>query len=414
MADYPLALLCHYAREGNRDFALQHATGQARASIRQERVVAPAMFAPLVDPVRPDASISARVIVEQDRDHSAALDPSAIESIEAALDDTWRVVGGEGDRPKLGVRLPLAEAAGYSVRGPSLALAAMLSAVTTLTGQQPRSSVLVSGSFRHEIDSLELKLRLTKRVASDLDLDSSSPLIVASVNRPSGEGFTWVRSAQDAVSQVFGPTPWHASARYDCVHIAALPRMKRPPARFEGRNPLVLPLYEELGLGERLLRSTDLNLSLLTRILETFSHGRRYEVSVGGPVVLAAWLGGLLKSHLAPLRVIDARDNCPCWDNRIITAPPQGTIRKAVIGPEGTACPPGWELVKIPPRVDPSAVVETVATVMKLLSPGRIDVAVASSLGMAWGLGHALRNRTSATFHHYVKDAEDYEPWFTV
>jgi len=413
MEDLPLDLLRHYAREGNRDFALERALGEARAVIRQERVVAPVVFAPLVERVQTDRSISAQVSVGLDRDHSAVLDDAAIASIEAALDDAWQVVAGHGERPRLGVRLPLAEEARYGVGGPSLALATMLSAVTALTGQKPRRSVLVTGSFRHEIDSLEPKLQLAKRVARELDLDPSSPLIVASANRPPGEGFKWVGSAREAVSHVFGSSPWHASARYACVHIAALPRMTQPPARFEGRDPAIVRLYDELGLGERLMRSSDLSAALELRIIEAFTNGRCYEVSGGGPVVLAAWLGGILKSHGAALRVIDSRDNAPCWDNRSIIPPPEGTIRRAATGPEGTTCPPGWELVKISPRVEPPAVAETVAAVMKSLSPGRIDVAVASSLGVAWGLGHALKNRTAATFHHYVKGAQDYEPWFT-
>lgn len=413
------SLLVALVRDGNRAHAARlnrawdgDRPGRAQR-IQQTAAASPAVFAPVVVHHAPEPSFVSRLLLAPEGSHGPNLHPDSVAAIDAALDAAWTLTRHEGPRPRCGARLPLAEALGVPVAGRSFFLPALLAGVVHFSETPLTHNVLATGHPGDDIRStLAIKLSLARSRRDELGHEA---LWVAASHSPGAlvdDGGRWCRSPEEAVDAVFGHRPWGATADIPRWHLHAGRdgAKARPPTRGAGWRavPLPFPITPE---------HLPTVLADVLRHLEGAGSG---EVSIAGPLYLAAALGWELKNLPGTLRLIH-RD-APWWRRGTPVGPdasPSPRLGPRVLITGRRRREDGWSSLDLVaaqgPARDalPGDLPRLLSRLLASLPPdGPMDVACDGPMPVAWALGETLRNvRSPVRFFDRVGHA--YQHVFT-
>ena len=335
------------------------------------------------------------------------LGESARASMQAALADAWHLVGGSGEPPCLGLHLEPAASLGLEVDGPSLYLPVLLAAVSSFSGVPLHHSAMATGTFDEQISFVPEKSALLADVKAFLGIER---LLVASSAEDTscGPEVHWCRTPEQAVEQVFGFIPWHPDVEVRRVHLYCEDSRRKAP----WQRPHIT---KQLCADE--ITPDDLDLAV-AMIRELIDGHQRVEVSIGGPVILAAYLGHTFKNtpHHQIL-VVHGSPPRPWWHNHM-------QVENFVPGDRGRnsqfrrmlVCTgdfrrPGWESFSVPGRLDPVDLVREVARFAQdVRGAAGLDLAVKAHYPMAWALAQSVRNNVKTNFYHWT--GAEYQRWF--
>jgi hypothetical protein len=338
-------------------------------------------------------------------------DESTLATVARAMDAAWDAVRGQGPRPRLSLRFPFGALA--SVRGTSVWLPVFLAAVAHWGDAVLDGNVLATGSFDDDIDLLEAKVRLVDGAASELGV---SELLTAARKAPAATSakVRLLRNKEEALSRVFSFHPWHATAEVACLHVHCGTHKSEPPARFSSGGCRTLELPEQL--------SPEHLLDVRARVTQTLRGANAWELSVAGPVALAAWLGCVLRNHPATVRVVHRND---VWcDNRKLrrVASGAGPARAllvrcgdAVAVPiDGVEPSPAWKIVPSPESLTRHELPGVVDAVVREAAGGGapLFVAIAGPMPLAFAIGAALQPLDDRVVFCQL-DRDRYVRWFT-
>jgi hypothetical protein len=375
--------------------------------LAQHRVLSGQILAPLIDPVESGWSLACGVEVGEDCAPPPYLDEQASSVVREAIEEAWRLVGGPGPCPPATIRVPLAAAMGFRIQGRSLFLPTLLAATARFGEAVPMGNVLATGDFAVPIDFLRDKQALAAAVRDELGQER---LLVASRTRAplDPDLATACTDGVDALRQSFHLLPWHPEAEVRRVHVYCADSKRNPPLRFAGKDtqPIDLPArLEPQHLDEA-----------VARVCEALGAHPRAELSIAGPVALAARLGWELKNRpTCVVRIIDCARNEPWWHNQA-RAPfgPQSAASpepRVLVG-TATSIPPGWDLFPIPQVLTARDIPPLVRRFLETYATAKdLHLAVAGPVALAWALGAALKNRVPFTF--YQREGAEYRAWFS-
>lgn len=414
------ALLAAVAEEGNPALASQllrddrRLKGTAKTACRKaiDRATprGPGFFVPLVH--KSDGMTAEVRAVRGSAGHSAAFDASAREAADRAVGDAWAVLGGPGDAPDVGIEVPLAERLDRAIHGASVYLPALLAAVAELSGLQPLRSTMASGTFVEPLGGLDAKLALFQERRGLLRLDR---LLLASkglASGPPGERppLLQVHDAAGAVVAAFGYLPWHPDADVLRVHAYCGPHRSDPPPSWAGRD------WRPVELSETLTPETvDAEVG---KVLRELAGATRVELSLGGPILLAARLAQRLKNRRGcELNLVHGRgerwlSNLSVWSE---ASPDVAEARQAdlrlLLTTRG-AMAPGWKSEPLPNPLTARDLAEIVPRVVGCAArASRVDLAFDGPYPLAWAVAQALSNRASVRYFHRLESGE-YQLWF--
>lgn len=381
------------------------------------------VLAPLPNSDDTDPGLCVRIDLEEPGAPVECFEPSAREAVDTALKDAWAIVRGTGERPRAGIEFPF-EWRVKAVEGSSLYLPVLIAGVAHWGGERPRRNVFATGSFDHDLDLIDAKLDLFELVKQRIHVDE----LLAGTRRLGGNAESWrarglrlVGNTDEAVNRVFDVRPWHASAEVSRIQVYCGHR-KDPPTRSAASwtsQPLPYPLCQGDLRGARDV------------VLERLGACRACELSIGGPVLLAAYLGCVFRNHPADIRLIH-RDGLVYWDNRKLESAlvPQGDgapawvlVRSKTESPEGEPrrvdgqqVPPLWEVISVPFPLHPRLMREAVAEVKHRLEAKQtpLHVAIDGPMPLAWAVGQLLQPLAGeVVFFHKRNEDGVYERWFS-
>lgn len=355
------------------------------------------------------------VLPEMDRD--------ARDALEEAIRDAMHFVEPGGGTPRPSLALRATRALEYSLRGPSLYLAVFLAVLAYSSDSAPPRSVVATGHPRMHLGDLDGKRRVLAR--STL-ADGTAELLAMDASRttrqmPATEEFSalcWVSEIKDAVQQSFNIIPWASTAQVLCAHVYVGHRSE-PPRRFRSRATLrSFTLHDRSSLEGR----EDLE-RLVALVFDELQRCERVELSVGGPVALAAALGWRLRNQRPDVNFIDANGaGKPWWSNKArlsLDAPEDepscvgddGEARIVVSRNPGLRLPTGWHHLAIRATVGREDLPTLCRRVLHASQGARrLHLAFDAPLGVAWAVGGIVRNRFDVRFYQYQQGA--YVPWF--
>ena len=351
------------------------------------------VFLPLPRTDGRQGGLLVRVDLVEGDSTTQGLEPSTLATVERALDAAWTVVRAPGARPRLGLRFPFGQLA--TVKGTSVWLPAFLAAVARWGDAVLNSNVLATGSFEDDIDLLEAKVRLLEGAASELGV---SELLTAARRAPTTTPakVRVLADKEDALGRVFSFHPWHATAEVACLHVHCGAHKSEPPARFSSCRCRTVELPQQLS-PEHLLDAR-------ARVTEKLRGANAWELSVAGPVALAAWLGCVLRNHPATVRVVHRND---VWcDNRKLrrVLSGAGPARALLVrcggedGPvrlpiDGVEPSPEWKVVPAQESLTPHDLPAVVEAIVREADAGGapLFMAVAGPMPLAFAIGAALQ-----------------------
>ncbi len=185
----------------------------------------------------------------------------------------------------------------------------------------------------------------------------------------------------------------------------------RPPVRFGLRSALPAVLAHD---RDTITGRDDLDV-LVRRVWDALIEHPRVELSIGGPVFLAAALGWRLRNQRPEVWFVDAHDNLPWWSNKAqlpsgaAHAPEpslvgdDGEARIVVSRGGGGALPAGWRELLIPTPTSRHDLPDICRRTLEAAHGARrLHLAFNASLGVAWAVGGVVRNRFEVAFYQYV------------
>ena len=328
------------------------------------------------------------------------------DAVVRAFHDCWKLIGGQGEPPALGIRILLAEALGIEVGGRSLYLAALLKSAAHWGQATPSRPLVATGYPDEHLDFLERKAALLEGAQDDLG--TGRMLVTGVGGRSSSYSDTRILHVTpvDALQNAFDIVPWHPNAEVVQVHVYCGEHLSKPPKRFSESKTRLVALKEDL-------RPADLP-EALDRIREAIDDFERAEFCIGGPVTLAAWLGHSLKNHQANIRCIHPKDgDKPWWHNQFAAFEAirgQPTAEKKVIVGAPTFVPEGWEVFPLQ-RVSAGEVRRHIeAFLTRYGSADILHLAFATAGAFAFAVAGVLRNRLKVRFWQW--NGVRYEAWF--
>lgn len=398
-AEYAKDLLRELPQD--RDDALARING---ASPHTGRIRAPLVLAK-------DSAIMASVSVAPGQ-HSPQFAADTRASVETALADASCLTYAPAAAVAgLGVRMELAELLGLEVNGRSLYLPTLLEAVGYLGGFEMIESWAATGCFDTELDHLESKLG-AYQTSKEL-LKHRSLLTAGRPAPPTSPGMIVCETKESAVYRVFGRTPWHPDAEVTCLHIYCGHRSQCPTKRTAAKKVLI-PLPARISPQD------------LESIQKTLAHNirpdQRYEISLGGPVILGAWLAKILKNVPAEVHFLDGQSGLPWWSNKAknyVTPDPipaQPDSRRVVICDVGALfIDDKWERYVIEKQVTPERIGAHVgAFLSRYASAPELHVGFKAPAGLVFAIATALHNRGAPTHYYHLDQTENrYVPWFS-
>lgn len=362
--------------------------------------------------------ISCRVDVEEIPGSSGEVETGDVfeadakASVTQAVRDAWDLVGGGPDGlPACRVTIPLLELLRRQVRGRSAYLATLLRALALFGDIEP-PQVMATGSFDDPIAGLDAKARCFRESRDHLELDK---LLVASSSPPKAIDKTVVRtvsSAKEAAHAVFGFVPWHSRAAQRQLHLYC-GRRRESPYFGEG--------WETHQLA-RVVADNDLTqIAEHVRDLLMSAEGgerSRIDLSLAGPVHLAARLGYALKNVKAELRLIHEDQVWWTKGQRLLgdSAPvgaPCESARYVLATEDHQIAETEWKPLWFDRKLSPTRMVEQLAGHWPtLVQVEHLHLAVAGPWPLAWAACELRRNRGHLIFYRFEQENGRYKRAF--
>jgi hypothetical protein len=341
---------------------------------------------------------------------SRLLAKDAQEAMEEAIAEARELTGAPA-AATVGVvgRVAVADKLSMMVSGRSLYLPTLIECVRYLGDAKLAASVAATGCFDAPLDCLPEKLEASR--TSDPLLKHRS-LLAAGYPAPSTQKDLIVcDTPETVVHRVFGATPWHSDADVTCLHVYSKGRDACPIARPSAK---IVPIEVSDPIT-----CADLP-DIEKRVRSQIAPGGRYQITVGGPIIVAAKLGTVLKNVPAEVQFVDARTKRPWWSNRALNfiKPDPGhdetATRKVLICSQGSQWTAGWESFIIPDSVTQQGVAAIVGEFLaKYACVGDLHVAFRAPLALAFAIASVLHKRGMPTrYYHRNESVQQYECWF--
>ena len=360
------------------------------------------IFAPIIDRSR-GVDVLCEVLVTEGGGIPDYLAIETRNAVERALRDSWASIGGVGDPPRLGLSLPLVEALGVGVGGSSLYLAVLLKSAAHWGEATPARLHVATGCPGEHLEFPERKSALVDGAREDL---GDVRMLVTGLGRFDSLSCIRCATPDDALRNAFDIVPWHPDASVTRIHVHCGDHLAKPPKRFTGSKTKFVALSDTL-------RPSELP-DALNRVREALGDSERAEISIGGPVTLAAWLGWSLKNHRTTVRCIHPKDGCePWWHNQHSAfdgyGGPTRQEAKVIIG-QTTSIPEGWELFPVP-RISAQYVRHTIEEFLsKYGNTTRLHLAFATAGALAFAFASVFKNRKRVSFWQWNNSR--FDAWF--
>lgn len=414
-------------RSGNRAFARALLRARPPASKEEEQYClnviksAPGELDGLLAPLElitdiPDCPRILWAPLELGTERSTALRDDTEAATQRGLDEAWRVVGGQGPRPKRHVRSRLLEALVEAqhvehVEQASLELPAFILGAAELGMPQragpPASSPwavrAASGTFSGPLGGARVKLSAFEDL---MRREPGARMLIAADRIESiykAPRTTVVNNPKTAWTAAFWAPP-HLAVRHFHLYtgdarqnLAAYASKKIPVDRVTAQN--VCDIARDL-------------------LADLRKRGGQWRLTIGGPVGLWAVIGGLLRNK--PDVSVRFEHHDVVWfgnqvgsmegayDGEAVDVPGVFVTKDASRGG-----PPGFATLPIPERMQPSELPRVVAFGLaheRRSTTKRFGIAVNGPGVVAAALAHELRASGRALeFHHY--NNSDYEAW---
>jgi len=421
-------VLIPLAAHGNVKLALDRAPpneGHLRDSLRSVPGVGRAgPYALIVEPGM-DVARFERVEIS-DRLSSALADDLTRGIVEEARQAAWRDAGGNGDSPSIGIALPVSELLKQQVEGTSIGLPAYLAFLSHFAELDLPRPVAVTGWPGQPIGDLETKLRALDRERMYVDF---GVLIAAGDGVPVGDDrVKRVETAAAAAVACWRFVPWVTD-------------------RFAGKPALRLHVYvgarpapqncEGLYLGD--IVTPERLWEMVCRVDQRLRDVDRADLTIAGPVVLAAAIGHVLRNR--PTAVLVRHDGERWWWNKSRFCPlfaagagaqrlagtpsPEsparsqpsitGTnVQRLVVRCGDYAIPPGWNSLDLPPSLSREDMPAHISRILEnVRTDGEVWLGLAVPIPLAFALGASLAMRSRVRFCHFHRDRGEYEPFFS-
>ena len=369
-------------------------------AVEQARAADGQVFVPLVGKTI-ESSILTSVHVVVGLHPTPWADDATTRIVQAAIESAWNDVGAVGAVPDYTPILGIG--ATNAVAGSSIYLAVYLAAVAEFGDQKLGRSILATGSFDFPLDKLNDKRALAARAKARLGI--AELLYAGTGPELQIEGLRRAPSPGHARNAAFHLDPWCGGASRRQIHVHCGDLRREPPRRFN--DPVFVSLPATLDATDLLVAREALGAAL--------NGVDRAELSIGGPLMLAAALGDETRNGNAAVRIIDGKTDLPMWDNRGQWRPAparaSSSVAWVVVGPAGLGAPDGWEHHVLADNVTADDMPRVVREFLERYgNVSTLNVAFKTALPVAWAIAGMLKNQRTARYCAWT--GGEYEPWF--